>query len=147
MAMRKPNNKTIYWILQIASFLLSAGIPAIVVWQKFPLFVEKAGKANSVGIGLVLIIVIACVTFRKTIFATIKKALGITSVPPIVGWAVALVVLFALSKLVSILADLQVICFAGLTGSALGMACSLISQIVYPDSKKQEDLNNGDTKT
>lgn len=145
--MRKPSNKTVYWLLQVASFLLSAGIPAVVVWQKFPLFVEKAGKANSVGVGLVLIIVICCVTFRKTIFATIKKALGITSVPPIVGWAVAIAVLFGLSKLVSIMADLQVICFAGLTGSALGMVCSIVSQIVYPDSKKQEEMNNGDPKT
>lgn len=145
--MRKPTKKTVYWLLQVASFLLSAGIPAVVVWRKFPLFVEKTGTTNSVGLGLVLIIIIAVFTFRNTIFATIKKALGITSVPRPGWWAVALLVLFALSKLVSLLADLQVICFAGLTGSALGMACSLISQIVYPDSKKQEDLNNGDTET
>ena len=145
--MRKPSNKTVYWILQIASFVFSAGFPIVVVLQKFPIFAKKTGETNSIGLGLVITLVILCVTFRKTIFATIKKALGITSVPPVVGWSVALAILFGLSKLVTILIDLQVVCFAGLTGSAIGMACSFASHIVCPEINKQEDKDGGDSET
>lgn len=141
--MRK--SKRLYWLFQILSFAISAGFPIAVVWQKFPIMVDKVGTANTVGLGGVLAIAIFCLTFKDTLLPTFKKLLGITSVPPLVGWAVALVVLFGLSKIVTILLDLQVVCFAGLTGSAIGLGCSFVSQLFYPKEKSGEDDVNGET--
>lgn len=144
--MTEQKKKRIYWMLQALSFLVSAGIPIAAVYNKFPNWVREQSTGSALGAGAIFAIVILCVTFRKTLFSTLKARLGITSVPPFVGWAVFLVAVEGLSRIATILHDVKVICIAGVVGSLLGMACSVISNFFRPAKNAEEDHVNGEDR-
>ena len=132
-------SKRIWYIsLQIASFLISAGVPIVVIWQKFPNWVKCVPMYKQIGYGAVLAVLVLIGTFHKTVFRTIREKLGITSVPPVIGWAVAWGIFEFLTRAVKFLVDMRVVCFAGLIGCAIGMACSAISVMIYPKGKKEK---------
>ena len=127
--------------MQIMSFVISAAVPIVVIWQKFPGWVHDVPAYKQVGFGAILAVLVLVGTFHKTVFRTIREKLGITSVPPVIGWAVGWGVFEFLTRAVRFLVDMRVVCFAGLIGCAIGMACSAVSTWIYPDGKKDKETN------
>ena len=149
-----------YWILQIAAFLIAVIPPVWAVCEKLPIWKARYGTAQTFGFGLVILLVVLLVVFRKTLLLLvkgwidvlvdrIKEKTGIVHIPPMLSlvltWASALLVVIALIPVVSglyvILVDLKGIFMAGLVGAGLGWLLSLIGIWLGIDRGRTEDID------
>lgn len=153
-----------YWILQIAAFLVAVIPPVWAVCEKLPVWRVRYGTAQTFGFGLVILLVVLLVVFRKTLLVLvrgwldvlcdkIKEKTGIVHIPPMLSlvltWATALLVVVALIPVVSglyvILVDLKGIFMAGLVGAGLGWLLSLIG-IWLGIERSDEEESHGKTE-
>lgn len=119
-------NKIFYWIFKIASVIVSCIFPVWAICSKFPLWTEGYGTGRSVGTGIILMMIVFVIIFRKTVFSFFGEKLKLKHAPPVVIWIILLIVSYILLLLANFLQDLIVVLWMGLIGCALGTVVTFI---------------------
>ena len=119
-------NKIFYWIFKIASVIVSCIFPVWAICSKFPLWTEGYGTGRSVGTGIILMMIVFVIIFRKTVFSFLGEKLKLKHAPPVVIWIILLIVSYILLLLANFLQDLIIVLWMGLIGCALGTVVTYI---------------------
>jgi hypothetical protein len=81
-----------------------------------------------VGVGVILILIVLLVIFRRTVFNFIKDKLNLKYAPPIVVWLVLLIVSYIMIYIGNIMRDMTTVLWMGLIGCAIGTVLTYISE-------------------
>lgn len=119
-------NKIFYWIFKIASVIISCILPVWAICSKFPLWTEGYGTGRSVGTGIILMMIVFVIIFRKTVFSFLGEKLKLKHAPPVIIWIILLIVSYILLLLANFLQDLIIVLWMGLIGCALGTVVTFI---------------------
>ncbi len=119
-------NKIFYWIFKIASVIISCIFPVWAICSKFPMWTEGYGAGRSVGTGIILMMIVFVIIFRKTVFSFCGEKLKLKHAPPVVIWVILLIVSYILLLLANFLQDLVLVLWMGLIGCALGNVITFI---------------------
>lgn len=126
MATRK--DKILYWVLKIASVLISCALPIWAICERFPLWAKAHGADRTVGIGIILIAFVLLVVFRKTVFDFITDRFNLKHAPPLVIWLVMLVISYILVYLGEVMRDMTTVFWMGFIGCAIGTFLTYLSE-------------------
>lgn len=129
MSMKK--DKVIYWVLKVASIVISCLFPVIAICDKFPIWTEKYGTGRSIGTGGLLIAIVLLVIFRKTVFDYLKDRLKLKHAPPIVVWIVMLIIAYVLLGVSRFITDIILVFWMGLLGCGLGTILTMVAEICF----------------
>ena len=132
--MTKTASKTIAFLLHKVGLAVSVGLPASEVLRKFPIWrpeAEQPINGRSLGLGGILLIIIALFAFREKIWPSIKKNLRLNSLGSILFWGAVFALLIVVERfLIPVLPDLQSISLAGLIGALAGQACYTVAGLI-----------------
>lgn len=126
MTRRKRN--ALYWVLKIASVLISCALPIWAICERFPLWTERHGADRTVGVGIILIAFVLLVIFRKTVFQFITDRLHLQHAPPLVVWLVLLIISYILVYLGEVMRDMTTVFWMGFIGCAIGTFLTFLSE-------------------
>lgn len=123
--MTAQKRNILYWTFKVASIVVSCALPIIAILEKFPLW-SSSGK--KVGAGLVMIVIVVLIVFRKTVFDFAKKHLRLQHAPPIAIWLVLIATSYAMIYVADALKDMNSVLWMGLVGCAVGTAMTFIAE-------------------
>lgn len=134
----KTNKKQskIYWLLKIGSVLISCLFPIWTICEKFPIWNSLHGTGRSIGVGAILILFVAVIIFRKSVFRFFEERLKLNHAPPLVGWGIMLIITYVLIFISDFLRDMTTVFWMGLIGCAIGTLMTLIGENRF--GKKEE---------
>jgi predicted ferric reductase len=139
-------NKTLYWIFKVASIIVSCFFPVWAICAKFPLWKEGYGAGRSVGTGLILIMIVFVIIFRKTVFKFLEEKFKLKHAPPIVVWIIMLIASYILLLISNFVRDLIVVLWMGLLGCALGAVITFIGENFFVDNEGKEVKEDKENK-
>lgn len=142
MEAKKKKNLKIS-LLKIGGLTASIGLPAWAILEKFPVWKVENGTGKTLGIGAIMALIVAGVTFRKTILNYVKEKTGMKTAPPITMWAIIFVVLLALQAFSAFIPDLITICVAGIVGSGIGVGTTIAEKLMI-EAEEAEDKEKTD---
>lgn len=125
MTDRKRN--FLYWFFKILSVIVSCALPVWAICERFPIWAESTSKGHSIGVGVVLIIIVLLIIFRKTVFNFITDHFDLKHAPPIVIWMVLLIVSYIMIYIGQFMRDMTSVLWMGLLGCAIGTVLTFIS--------------------
>lgn len=120
MSKTKRERKYLFWIFKILSVLVSCAFPIYAILEKFPVWVKASGISRSAMVGIILIIIVMLIIFRKAVFDFIKEKIDLKHAPPITVWITCLIVSYILVYIGNFMADLAVVFWMGLIGCLIG---------------------------
>lgn len=123
----KKRNK-IYWLFKNGSVLISLLFPVWAICEKFPIWKTVHGTGRSIGVGAILILIVAVIIFRKSVFQFITERLKLNHAPPLAVWGVMLIIAYVLIFIGDFLRDLTTVFWMGLIGCAIGTLLTLIGE-------------------
>lgn len=123
----KKRNK-IYWLFKNGSVLISCLFPVWAICEKFPIWKTVHGTGRSIGVGAILILIVAVIIFRKSVFQFITERLKLNHAPPLSVWAILLIIAYVLIFIGDFLRDLTTVFWMGLIGCAIGTLMTLIGE-------------------
>lgn len=132
--MKKTASKVLASVLRKVGFTAAVAIPASEVLKRFPIW--RAGEAQpidgkSLGIGGVILAIIAFFALRERIWPVIKARLRLGAIGSILFWGVGFGILLAMERyFVPILPDLRSVCLAGVIGTAAGLMCESVAGFI-----------------
>lgn len=126
--MTVQKRKTIYWLLKIASIIVSCALPIWAICEKFPIWVDSHGSSRSIGVGVILIAIVMVIIFRRTVFDFIKDRLNLKHAPPIVVWLVMLIAAYILIYIGEFMRDMTTVLWMGFIGCAIGAFFTYLSE-------------------
>lgn len=129
-------NKIFYWIFKIAGIVISCIFPVWAICSKFPLWSEGYGTGRSVGTGIILMMIVFVIIFRKTVFSFFGEKLKLKHAPPVVIWIILLIVSYVLLLIANFLHDLTIVLWMGLFGCALGTVVTYIGENFFIDKEE-----------
>lgn len=132
-------SKIKYWLLKIASILVSCALPIWAIWEKFPIWTEKHGAGHSIGAGGILALIVLLIIFSRTVFNFMRDRLKLHHAPPVVVWLVMLIISYVLMYINKFIQDMTVVFWMGLIGCAIGTVLTFIAENRY--GKKESELN------
>lgn len=122
----------------------AVGIPVIAVLDVFPLFNESGEvDGKKLGVGGIMVLLIALVGLRRQIWPVIKSKLHFTSAWVLIGWGLLFALLLGIEKIVPLLPGLRTICIAGLVGTGIGQGLDTAAGFLdhtKEDTKKDEEV-------
>lgn len=128
MLLTEKNRKNLYWTFKIASILISCGMPIWAICAKFPVWTEQSGAGRSVGAGLILILLVVLIVFRKTVFDFIKEHFNIKHAPPLTIWLVLIIVSYTFVYIADALRDMNTVFWMGFIGCAIGTLFTYVAE-------------------
>lgn len=128
--------------LRGAGVLTSVGVPAAAVLDVFP-FMTEEGTVDGVklGIGGILVILLALFGLRRQIWPVIKAKLHVTSVWALLFWGALFGLLLGIEKMIPLLPDLRTICIAGLAGTGAGQIMDTVAGKLDPAAVVQVQVD------
>lgn len=123
--MKEKHNKT-YWLLKLAGVLISCALPIWAICEKFPLWKEVHGGSHSVGVGIVMILIVLLIIFRKTVFGYLKE--NVKHAPPITVWLVLLAISYLMVYLGSVMQDMVTVFWMGFIGCSIGTFLTYLAE-------------------
>lgn len=126
--MTEKKRKTLYWVFKLFGILVSCAFPIWAICEKFPLWTETHGTSHSVGVGVILILIVLLVIFRRTVFNFIRDKLNLKYAPPIVVWLVMLIVSYIMIYIGNVMRDMTTVLWMGLIGCGIGTVLTYISE-------------------
>ena len=126
--MTTKNRKRLYWLLKIASVLVSCLFPIWAICEKFPIWVDNHGTGRSVGAGLILIGIVLLIIFRKTVFDFIKDKFNLKHAPPLMVWLVMLIIAYILIYIGEFMRDMTTMLWMGFIGCVIGTFLTYLSE-------------------
>ena len=130
--------KLFFWLFKALSIIVSCAFPIWAICEKFPIWKEKTGVLYSIGIGAILILIVAAIIFRKTVFKFIEDKLKLQHAPPIAVWIGCIIASYILIYIGSFMSDLNIVFWMGLIGCAIGNVLTLISNRFAEEEKTDE---------
>ena len=137
----ETKRKTLYWVFKILSVIISCALPIWAICEKFPIWSEAHGATRTAGVGIILILIVLLVIFRKTVFEFIKEKLKLHHAPPITVWIVLLVIAYILTFINKFIQDLTAVFWMGLIGCLIGTLLTFIAENKF--AKKKEEVKDG----
>ena len=137
--MTEKKSKRLYWLFKVLSVIVSCALPIWAICEKFPVWTEEHGTTHSVGVGVILIIFVIAIIFRKTVFAFIRDKLNLKHAPPLVVWLVMLVISYIFIYLGDVMKDMTTVFWMGFVGCIIGTVLTYIS-----DRYKPKEVNTDD---
>lgn len=135
--MTEKKRNILFWVFKIASILVSVGLPIWAICAKFPIWTEQSGAGRSVGAGLILILIVLLIVFRKTVFDFVKEHLNIKHAPPIAIWLVLIIISYTFVYIGNALRDMNTVFWMGFIGCAIGTLLTYIAENCF--GKKVDD--------
>jgi ABC-type xylose transport system permease subunit len=137
--MTEKKSKRLYWLFKVLSVVVSCALPIWAILEKFPVWTEEHGTTHSVGVGLILIILVIAIIFRRTVFNFIRDKLNLKHAPPLVVWLVMLVISYIFIYLGEVMRDMTTVFWMGFVGCLIGTVLTYIS-----DRFKTKEVNDND---
>lgn len=137
--MSVKKNKVIYWVIKVASIVISCLFPVIAICDKFPIWTEKHGTGRSIGTGGILIAIVLLVIFRKTVFEFIKDRLKLHHAPPIVVWIVMLIIAYVLLGVSHFITDIILVFWMGFLGCGLGTLLTMVAEVCFGKETENDE--------
>lgn len=126
--MNERKRKSLFWLFKIAGILVSCLLPVWAICEKFPVWTIEHGTKRTFSIGLILIIFVVLVIFRRTVFNFIKEHLNLQNAPPITIWLVLIVISSLLVYIGDVMRDMTTVFWMGLIGCIIGTVFTFISE-------------------
>ena len=137
--MTEKKSKRLYWLFKVLSVVVSCALPIWAILEKFPVWTEEHGTTHSVGVGLILIILVIAIIFRRTVFNFIRDKLNLKHAPPLVVWLVMLVISYIFIYLGEVMRDMTTVFWMGFVGCIIGTVLTYVS-----DRFKTKEVNDND---
>ena len=134
--MSEKKRNTLYWVLKVASIIISCLLPIWAICEKFPIWTEAHGASHTVGAGGILILIVLLIIFRKTVFNFMKDKMNLKHAPPLVVWLVLILVAYILTYINKFIQDMTAVFWMGLIGCAIGTLITFIAENKF--GKKEE---------
>ena len=125
--MSEKKSKFLYWMFKLLGIIVSCAFPIWSICEKFPLWTETHGESHSIGVGLVLILIVLLVVFRRTVFNFIKDKLNLKHAPPIAVWFVMLILSYVMIYIGNFMRDMTIVLWMGLIGCSIGTFLTYLS--------------------
>lgn len=126
----------IYWLFKNGSIFISCLLPIWAICEKFPVWKTFHGTGRSLGIGGILILIVAAIIFRKSVFRFFEERLKLNHAPPLLVWCVMLIIAYVLIFIGDFLRDLTMVFWMGLIGCGIGTLMTFIGENFF--AKKEE---------
>lgn len=139
---RRSVSKAVAAGLNILSFVVMLGLPLWIVTEKFPVWRSSVGGAfPALGLGSVVMLVIAFFTFKKYIVAYAVEKLGAISagVSLLFTWSALSAVCVALAKSATLLNDLISIFVWSAVGAAVGVCMQIAARLIKERSNERAE--------
>lgn len=137
--MTEKKRNALYWTFKIGSILISIGLPIWAILAKFPIWTEQSGAGRSVGIGLILILVVLLIVFRKTVFDFIKDHFKISHAPPLAIWLVFIIISYTFVFIGNALRDMNTVFWMGFIGCAIGTLLTYIGENCFGKKETKDE--------
>jgi ABC-type xylose transport system permease subunit len=134
--MTEQKSKRLYWLFKVLSVVVSCAFPIWAICEKFPVWTETHGTTHTVGVGIVLIIMVIAIVFRKTVFAFIRDKLNLKHAPPLAVWLILLAISYLFIYLGEVMKDMTTVLWMGFVGCVIGTVLTYIS-----DRFKTKEVN------
>ena len=125
--MTEKKRKTLYWVLKVASVLVSCALPIWAILEKYPIWTQSHGTNRAVGVGAILSLIVILIVFRKSVFGFIRDKFKLKHAPPVVVWIVLLIISYVLAYIGSFMYDMTIVLWMGLIGCAVGTFLTFLS--------------------
>jgi predicted RND superfamily exporter protein len=141
--MTPKKRKILYWSFKIAGIIISCIFPIWAIIDKFPLWIDEHGTGRTVGVGVILIVIVLLVVFRKTVFNFLRDKLDLKHAPPLAIWFVALAIAYTIIFIGNFMKDMTIVLWMGLIGCTIGTALTFVSNR-FADKKKEKDVTSNE---
>lgn len=131
--------KAVYIILKILGVAISCFFPIWAICDKFPLWRQAHGDERSFGVGLILVLFVVVVIFRKSVLKYIEERLNLRHAPPIVIWFILLIISYVLIYIGNFLRDLTTVLWMGALGCAIGTVITYIGENFFGNKEDKDD--------
>ena len=135
--MTEKKRNILYWVFKIFGILISCALPIWAICEKFPMWTVVHGTTHSVGVGIVLVLIVLLIIFRRTVFNFIKDKLNLQYAPPLVVWLVLLIISYIMIYIGNFMRDMTTVLWMGFIGCAIGTLLTFI----YEKFKKKVSEN------
>ena len=125
--MTERKRKTLYWVLKLLGIFVSCFLPILAICEKYPVWTETHGETHSAGVGVVLILIVLLIVFRRTVFGFIRDHFDLKHAPPIMVWLVMLVISYVMIYIGNFMRDMTTVLWMGLVGCAIGTFLTYLS--------------------
>lgn len=126
--MTEKKRNILYWVFKIFGILISCAFPIWAICEKFPMWTVVHGTTHSVGVGIVLVLIVLLIIFRRTVFNFIKDKLNLQYAPPLVVWLVLLIISYIMIYIGNFMRDMTTVLWMGFIGCAIGTLLTFISE-------------------
>lgn len=126
--MTERKRKALFWLFKCAGIIISCALPIWSICEKFPLWADLHGANRTVGVGIILIVMVLTIIFRRTVFDFIKDHFDLKHAPPITIWLVMLVVAYIIIYIGDVMRDMTTVFWMGFIGCAIGTFLTYISE-------------------
>lgn len=126
--MTRRRSKALFWLFKIAGIIVSCSLPIWAICERFPLWTEIHGTTRTVSVGVILIVFVLLIIFRKTVFQFIREHFNLKHAPPIAIWLVMIVISHILIYIGEVMRDMTTVFWMGLIGCAIGTILTYISE-------------------
>lgn len=120
--------RKLYWLFKIGGIIISCLLPILAICEKFPLWRAEHGTSHSIGAGIILIMIVLCIIFRRTVFNFIRDRFNLQHAPPLAIWIIMLVAAYILVYIGDFMYDLTTVFWMGLIGCCIGTFLTYISE-------------------
>ena len=131
--------KIIYIILKVLGVAVSCFFPIWAICEKFPLWRQYHGDGRSLGVGMILVLFVVTIIFRKAVFKYITDKFKLSHAPPIAIWLVLLIISYILIYIGNFLRDLTTVLWMGVVGCAIGTVITYIGENFFGNKENKDD--------
>lgn len=128
--MTERKRKILYWLFKIAGIVVSCALPIWAICEKFPIWQESHGTGHSISMGVILIIIVLVIVFRRTVFDFVKDHFDLRHAPPLTVWLVMLAFSYILVYIGEVMRDMTTVFWMGFVGCCIGTFLTYLSERV-----------------
>lgn len=126
--MTEKKRKTLYWTFKLLSILVSCAFPIFAICEKYPVWEVAHGASRSALVGIVLILIVVLIVFRRTVFTFIRDKCKLKHAPPITVWFALLIVAYVMVFIGDFMLDMVTVLWMGIIGCVIGTVLTYISE-------------------
>lgn len=135
----ETKRKTFYWIFKILSVVVSCWLPVWAVCEKFPIWAETHGSTRTVGVGMIIILIVMLIIFRKAVFSFVKEKMKLNHAPPVTVWLIMIIVAYILTYINKFIQDLTTVFWMGLIGCLIGTLLTFVAENKFGKKEETKD--------
>lgn len=132
--------KAVAVCLRLLATLTSVGLPAVAVWQEFPIF-KAPVSPRELGAGGILLLLILLFGLRRQLWPYLRDRLHLRSGGALILWGLLFGALWWLEQAAALLPSLRTVCLAGVIGAGAGLIADTAAGLL---SRRREGEVSGD---